>query len=144
MNSPHKINVLMKNRASYTPEEKLQIVRAVLSKKTTIQKVAKEKDIAPTLISLWKKQAEDSMLARFQPQPKGRRKSTPVAAPADSDTHCLKNDARKAKIKAAHLEASLKEMKARVAKLESKFNDIASDLGYKLVKVRTPRKANKA
>ena len=134
----------MKNRASHTPEEKLQIVRAVLSKKTTIQKVAKEKNIAPTLISLWKKQAEDSMLARFQPQPKGRRKSTPVAAPVDSDTRGLKNEARKAKIKAAHLEASLKEMKARVAKAESIVRELAAQLGYKLVKVRTPRKADKA
>lgn len=134
----------MKNRASYTPEEKLQIVRAVLSKKTTIQKVAKEKQIAPTLISLWKKQAEDAMMARFQPQPKGRRKITPAVAPADADTRSLKNEARKAKIKAAHLEASVKEMKARCAKLEDLLSGLTSTLGYKMVKARTSRKSRKA
>lgn len=134
----------MKNRASYTPEEKLQIVRAVLSKKTTIQKVAKEKQIAPTLISLWKKQAEDAMMARFQPQPKGRRKITPAVAPADADTRSLKNEARKAKIKAAHLEASVKEMKARCAKLEDLLSGLTSTLGYKMVKARTSRKIRKA
>ncbi|MDO5470768.1 MAG: transposase [Akkermansia sp.] len=134
----------MKNRASYTPEEKLQIVRAVLSKKTTIQKVAKEKQIAPTLISLWKKQAEDAMMARFQPQPKGRRKITPAVAPADADTRSLKNEARKAKIKAAHLEASVKEMKARCAKLEDLLSGLTATLGYKMVKARTSRKGRKA
>lgn len=134
----------MKNRASYTPEEKLQIVRAVLSKKTTIQKVAKEKQIAPTLISLWKKQAEDAMMARFQPQPKGRRKITPAVAPADADTRSLKNEARKDKIKAAHLEASVKEMKARCAKLEDLLSGLTATLGYKMVKARTSRKGRKA
>lgn len=135
----------MKDRTSYTPEEKLQIIQAVLSKKTTIQKVAKERGIAATLISLWKKQAEDAMLARFQPQPKGRRKTVTAAAPAAcADSRGLKNDVRKAKIKAAHLEASVKEMKARCAKLEELLAGLTGAMGYKMVKVRTPRKSRKA
>ncbi len=133
----------MKDRTSYTPEEKLQIIQAVLSKKTTIQKVSKEKGIAATLISLWKKQAEEAMLARFQPQPKGRRKSTPAASSA-AGTRSLKNDARKAKIKAAHLESSVKEMKARCAKLEEQIAAMAGAMGYKMVKVRATRKSRKA
>lgn len=131
----------MKDRTSYTPEEKLQIIQAVLSKKATIQKVSKEKGIAATLISLWKKQAEEAMLARFQPQPKGRRKSTPAASTAG--TRSLKNDARKAKIKAAHLESSVKEMKARCAKLEEQIAAMAGSMGYKMVKVRATRKSRK-
>lgn len=133
----------MKDRASYTPEDKLDIVLAVFSKKTTIQKVAKEKGIAPTLISLWKKQAEDAMMARFQPQPKGRRKSKPEEAPVTPESSSLKNDARKAKIKAAHLEASLKETKARCARLEEQVGALVTTLGCRMVKVRTPRKGSK-
>ncbi|MBR5895708.1 MAG: transposase [Akkermansia sp.] len=133
----------MKDRASYTPEDKLDIVLAVFSKKTTIQKVAKEKGIAPTLISLWKKQAEDAMMARFQPQPKGRRKSKPEGAPVTPESSSLKNDARKAKIKAAHLEASLKETKARCARLEEQVGALVTTLGCRMVKVRTPRKGSK-
>ncbi len=133
----------MKDRASYTPEDKLDIVLAVFSKKTTIQKVAKEKGIAPTLISLWKKQAEDAMMARFQPQPKGRRKSKPEEAPVTPESRSLKNDARKAKIKAAHLEASLKETKARCARLEEQVGALVTTLGCRMVKVRTPRKGSK-
>ena len=60
----------MKNRANYTTEEKLAIVREVLSRKRSIQRIGEEKGIAPTLISLWKKQAEDAMSERFQPRPK--------------------------------------------------------------------------
>ncbi len=129
----------MKDRASYTPEEKLEIIKAIFSKKTKIQDVAKKKGIAPTLISLWKKQAEDAMVARFQPQPKGRRKSAPTVVVGDNDKE-LKNDARKAKIKAAHLESSLRETKARCARLEEQLSALAGTLGYRLVKVRTPRK----
>ena len=121
----------------------MKIIKAVLSKKTSIQKIASEKNIAPTLISLWKKQAEDAIMARFQPQPKGRRKSTPTAQP-DSYSRAVKNDARKAKIKASHLEASLKESKARCAKLEEQISTIVATLGCKMVKVRTPRKKNKS
>ena len=132
----------MKERASYTPEEKLEIIKAIFSKKAKIQDVAKKKGIAPTLISLWKKQAEDAMVSRFQPQPKGRRKSTPTVVACDNDKE-LKNDARKAKIKAAHLEASLRETKARCARLEEQLSAMAASFGYRMVKVRTPRKGKK-
>lgn len=134
----------MKERASYTPEEKLEIIKAIFSKKVSIQTIAKEKGIAPTLISLWKKQAEEAMEARFQPQPKGRRKSAPAAAAPSEGDRTLKNDARKAKIKAAHLESSLREAKARCAKLEEQVATLAATFGCRLVKVRTPRKPRKA
>lgn len=134
----------MKNRTTYTPEDKLKIIRDVLSRKTSIQKVAKEKNIAPTLISLWKKQADDAMKSRFQPQPKGRRKAVAASAPVAADVRVLKNEARKAKIKAAHLEASLKEARSRAAKLEEQVATLAAALGYKLVKARRPRRSRKA
>ena len=134
----------MKERASYTPEEKLQIIKAIFAKKVSIQDIAREKGIAPTLISLWKKQAEDAMEARFQPQPKGRRKSVPaVAAPCEGE-RVLKNDARKAKIKAAHLEASLRETKARCAKLEEQVAALVATFGCRMVKLRNPRKGRDA
>ena len=63
-----------RTRTSYAPEEKAEIIMAVLTRKTTIQKVAKEKNVAPTLISLWKKQAEDAILERFTGTRPGRRK----------------------------------------------------------------------
>lgn len=131
----------MKTRASYSPEEKLQIIRSIFSRKTTIQKVSKEKGIAPTLISLWKKQAEDAMLARFQPQPKGRKKAAPApAAPVSVEVRSLKNEARKAKIKAAHLESSAREVKARFVALENSIAEAAATMGFRLVKARRPRK----
>lgn len=129
----------MKIRASYSPEEKLKIIRVVLSKKASIQKVAKEKGIAPTLISLWKKQAETAMMARFQPQPKGRKKVVPVVVTTPSDVRALRNEARKAKIRAAHLESSLKEARNRIAQMEGMLGTMAEKAGYKLVKARRPR-----
>lgn len=129
----------MRKRTTYSPEEKLKIIRDVFSRKATIQKIAKEKDIAPTLISLWKKQAEDAMTDRFRPQPKGRRKVNAPKAGALQETRILKNEARKAKIKAAHLETSLKEARSRAAKLEAQLSAIASTMGCKLVKVRSRR-----
>lgn len=134
----------MKNRASYTAEEKLAIVKKVLSHKHSIQDIASEKKIAATLISLWKKQAEDAMYARFQPQPKGRRKMVKPMEVVDADTKSIKNDARKAKIKAAHLDASLKAAKKRVAVLEQQLGELCATLGYKMIKARTPRKGSKA
>ncbi len=128
----------MKNRASYTTEEKLAIVREVLSRKCSIQHIAKEKNIAPTLISLWKKQAEDAMEARFRPQPKGRRKLEKNEVPVTPQLRAAKNDARKAKIKASHLDASLKEAKSRISELEQQISSLVAVLGYKLVKARRP------
>lgn len=119
----------------------MQIIRSIFSRKTTIQKVSKEKGIAPTLISLWKKQAEEAMLARFQPQPKGRKKAAQaVADPAPTGVRSLKNEARKAKIKAAHLEMSVKDAKARFSALEAPVAELAATMGFKLVKARRPRK----
>lgn len=135
---------IMKKRTTYSPKDKLQIIRAILSRKTSIQKLAKEKGIAPTLISLWKKQADQAMEARFQPQPKGRRKSAPAAAPVSENVRHLKNEARKAKIKASHLETSLKEAKARNAMLEEQVAAMVASLGFKLVKIRRPRRSRKA
>ena len=130
----------MKSRTSYTAEQKLAIVREVMSRKVSIQKVAARENIAATLISLWKKQAEDAMAERFQPKPKGRRK---VETPVDNSelVKKIKNETRKVKIKASHLESALKESKKRVATLEAKLGDVCAALGYKLVKVRRSRRA---
>ena len=133
----------MKDRASYSAEEKLAIVKMVLARKRSIQDIAKDKGIAATLISLWKKQAEDAMSARFRPQPKGRRKVEKPVEVVTVDTKSLKNDARKAKIRASHLEASLKETKARCARLEEQVGALVTTLGCRMVKVRTPRKGSK-
>lgn len=130
----------MKSRTSYTAEQKLAIVREVMSRKVSIQKVAVRENIAATLISLWKKQAEDAMAERFQPKPKGRRKAE---TPVDNGEQMkkIKNETRKVKIKAAHLEYSLKESKKRIATLEAKLSDVCAAMGYKLVKVRRSRRA---
>jgi transposase-like protein len=134
---------IMKNRANYTTEEKLAIVREVLSRKRSIQRIGEEKGIAPTLISLWKKQAEDAMSERFQPRPKGRRKIEKPEVETSPQLRSAKNEARKAKIKAAHLEASLKDAKARIAELEQQISSLVSTLGFKMVKKRKARKSAK-
>lgn len=140
---PSVNSLIMKTRASYTAEEKLKIIRAILTKKTSIQKVAKEKGIAPTLISLWKKQAENAMLARFQPQPKGRKKVVPAVVTTPADLRALRNETRKAKIKAAHLETSLKEARTRLAQVEDMLRAMVESSGYKLVKARRPRRSTR-
>lgn len=114
-----------------------------MSRKVSIQKVAAREQIAATLISLWKKQAEDAMVERFQPKPKGRRKAEMPAENAEQ-MQKIKNESRKIKIKASHLESSLKESKKRVAMLEAKLGDVCAVLGYKLVKVRRARKEKAA
>ena len=136
-------NFIMKSRTSYTAEQKLAIVREVMSRKVSIQKVAAREQIAATLISLWKKQAEDAMVERFQPKPKGRRKAEMPAENAEQ-MQKIKNESRKIKIKASHLESSLKESKKRVAMLEAKLGDVCAVLGYKLLKVRRARKEKAA
>ncbi len=131
-------------RTSYTAEEKMQIILSILTKKTSIQKVAKEKGIAPTLISLWKKQAVDAIEARFQPQPKGRRKSVPEVSPAaGQEVKASRNAARSAKIKASHLEKSLRETREKLARVEGHLQALAAEFGCKLVKERKPRKSRK-
>lgn len=128
----------------YTPAEKTQIIRSVLAKKTTIQKIAKEKNIAPTLVSLWKKQAEDAIAARFQPQPRGRRKAAVTKAAAKTDVRAAKAEARKAKTRAKRLETSLKAARERVAVLEEGMRKLAESIGCRMVRAHRPRRARKA
>lgn len=133
----------MKARATYTPEEKLTIVKAVFSRKRAIQSIANEKGIAPTLISLWKKQAEDAIAERFSSRSGGRRKVEGSSEAEVVLTKRLRNEARKAKIKASHLEASLKETKKRLSAIESQLAELLSVVGYKMTKVRSPRQNKK-
>lgn len=136
---------MAKPHNTYSPEEKKQIILDIMTRKTTIQKVAAQKGVAATLISLWKKQAEDAIAARFQPQPRGRRKSAaPKAAEPKADVRTLKAELRKARTKATRLETSLKKAKAQIATLETGVNALADAMGCKLRKVRTPRRAKKA
>lgn len=121
------------SHASYTPEEKKQIILDVLSRKTTIQKIAAKKNIAPTLISLWKKQAEDAVYARFQPQPRGRRKSVATAEvqPKASTTE-LRAELRKTRSKLTRTENALKAAQKRLAGLEGGVKSMAEVMGCKL------------
>lgn len=121
------------SHASYTPEEKKQIILDVLSRKTTIQKIAAKKNIAPTLISLWKKQAEDAVYARFQPQPRGRRKSVATAEvqPKASTTE-LRAELRKTRSKLTRTENALKAAQKRLADLEGGVKSMAEAMGCKL------------
>ncbi len=131
-------------RAHYTAEEKTQIILSIMSKKTSIQQVSKEKNIAPTLISLWKKLALEAIEARFQPQPKGRRKAVPAEAPSpEPQIKALRKETRSAKIRASHLEKSLRETRAKLAEMEGKLQDMAGSLGMKMVRERKARKARK-
>ncbi|MDO5451339.1 MAG: transposase [Akkermansia sp.] len=127
----------------YTPEEKKEIICSILSKKTSIQKIAKAKNIAPTLVSLWKKQAEDAIFARFQPQPRGRRKAVPTKAEEKADVRALKNEARKAKTRVKRLEASLKAARERVTVLEEGIHKMAEAMGCRMVKAHQPRRTKK-
>ncbi len=127
----------------------MEIVLSILSKKSNIQKISKQKGIAATLISLWKKQALDAMAARLQPQPKGRRKVVAeVATTASSaDLKAARNEARNAKIRAAHLEHSLREAREKLAGVEAQLQSLAAIMGCTVAKerkTRSPRKARKA
>lgn len=126
---------MAKTHNTYTAEEKTKIILDILSRKTSIQKVSKEKSIAPTLVSLWKKQAEDAIAARFQPQPRGRRKSTePKVAEPKAAVREMKAELRKARTKATRTETSLKNAKAQIAVLESGVNALAEAMGCTLRK----------
>ncbi len=142
------IAAMENSRTSYSTEEKMEMILSILSKKSSIQKIAKEKGIAATLISLWKKQALEAMEARFRPQPKGRPKSTPeVPAEANDAMKKARNEARSAKIKAAHLEISLRETREKLAAMEAQLQSLAAIVGCKVVKEvkpRGPRKPRKA
>ncbi len=132
---------MAKSHTTYTPEEKKSMILAVLTKKTTIQKLAAEKGIAATLISLWKKQAEDAISARFQPQPRGRRKS--VEKVEKGDVRKLKSELRKAKTRATRTETSLKAAKERIATLENGMTAMVAAMGCKLTRARRPRRSKK-
>ncbi len=133
------------SRTFYSPEEKTEMILSILSKKSNIQKIAREKGIAPTLISLWKKQALDAISARFQPQPKGRRKSVPEVAPStEAEVKSARNEARAAKIKASHLENSLTDSREKLSRVEEQLKGLAAAMGCELVKARKPRKPRKA
>lgn len=130
-----------RTRTAYTPEDKVEIILAVLGRKATIQKIAKEKNIAPTLVSLWKKQAEDAILERFAGTRPGRRKAEVTPEDVKGDLRTARIEARTAKTRATRLENSLKNAKARVAALEAGVRELAGAMGCKLTKtVRHRRK----
>ena len=130
---------MRKTRTNYTPEEKLQIILDVMTRKSSIQNLAKEKNIAPTLICLWKKQAEDAILERFKSRTRGRRPKAAEETGKTPEMRTLRNEARKARIKAAHLETSLKDCKAKLAATQDKLGELAGAMGYKVVR-NTKRK----
>lgn len=129
-----------RTRTPYSAEEKSEIILAVMNRKTTIQKIAKEKGIAPTLVSLWKKQAEDAIKDRFASTRPGRRKVETTADDIKGDLRTARIDARTAKTRATRLETSLKNAKARVAALEAAVRELAGVMGCKLVKEKQPRR----
>lgn len=129
-----------RTRTPYTAEEKTEIILAVMNRKTTIQKIAKEKNIAPTLVSLWKKQAEDAILERFASTRPGRRKTEVTPDDVKDELRKARIEARTAKTRATRLEAALKNAKSRVVALESSVRDLAAVMGCKLVKAVRPRR----
>lgn len=128
-----------KTRATYTAEEKTEIILAVMSRKTTIQKIAKEKNIAATLVSLWKKQAEDAIVARFAGSRPGRHKVEVTPEEMKEELRAARTAARTAKTRATRLETAAKAAKARVAELESGIRALAGSMGCKLVKAKKTR-----
>jgi transposase-like protein len=129
-----------KTRTSYTPEEKTEIILAVMNRKTTIQKIAKEKGIAPTLVSLWRKQAEDAIMERFAGTRPGRRKMEVAPDDMKEELRKARIEARTSKTRATRLETSLKVVKARAAALEAGIRGLAAEMGCKLVKATRPRR----
>lgn len=129
-----------KTRTTYTPEEKVEIILAVMNRKTTIQKIANEKGIAPTLVSLWKKQAEDAILERFVGTRPGRRKVEASPEEVKGELRTARIEARTAKTRATRLESALKAARTRIAVLESGVRGMAAEMGCKLVKATRPRR----
>lgn len=123
-----------RTRTPYTPQEKAEIVLAVLTRKTTIQKIAKERNIAATLVSLWKKQAEDAIHERFASSKPGRRKAEVSADDVKEELRAARVAARTSKTRATRLEAALKKAKTRAAELEAGTRELAAIMGCKLVK----------
>ncbi len=129
-----------RTRTPYSAEEKTEIILAVLTRKKTIQKIAEEKNIAPTLVSLWKKQAEDAIFERFAGTRPGRRKVELSADDVKEELRAARIEARTAKTRATRLDASLKAAKTRVAALENGVRDLAATMGCKVVKAVRPRR----
>ncbi len=133
----------MKTRATYTPEFKMEILRAIANPRISIQKIAKEKGVAATLISLWKRQADEAVMSRFQPQPKGRKKVKDSPEKVASALQGARREKRNARIKASHLENSLRDTQAKLSAMEAMLSTMVEQLGYRMVKIRTPRRNKK-
>lgn len=133
--------IMAKKHATYTAQEKADIVLRILQKGkgNTIQKVAADKNIVPTLISLWKKQAEEAILKRFENATPGRRKSTEPKVAVTADTKALRAELRKSKTRATKAENKLKDVSARLAALEQCVQTMGAAMGCKLVKKRNKR-----
>ena len=129
-----------KSRASYSAQEKTEIILAVLAKKTSIQKIAKEKKIAATLVSLWKKQAEDAIVDRFASSRPGRRKVEVSPEGMKEELRKARIAARTAKTRATRLESALAASKARAAALENGLRSMVAEMGCKMVKATRPRR----
>ena len=129
-----------RTRTTYAPEEKAEIIMAVLTRKTTIQKVAHQKNVAPTLVSLWKKQAEEAIMERFNSSRPGRRKVEVCADDTKEELRAARVAARTAKTRATRLEQSLKAARERVAELEAGVRSLAATMGCKMVNATRPRK----
>lgn len=129
-----------RTRTTYSAEEKTEMILAVMSRKTTIQKLSKEKNVAATLVSLWKKQAEEAILERFAGRRPGRRKVESSADEVKDELRLARIAARTAKTRATRLENALKNAKARAAALENGVKTLAAEMGCKMVKAVRPRR----
>lgn len=123
---------MRKPRTTYSADQKLSIVLSVLSRKCSIQKAAKEHNIAPTMISLWKKQAEEAMRERFQSRPKGRRPE----AGSQEKIRQWKEEVRNANSKAKALELSLREVQSLMEEIQSQLADVVGSMNCQLGKLR--------
>lgn len=123
---------MAKIHKTYTTEHKKDIILSVLARKTTIQKVAAQEGIAPTLVSLWKKQAEDAIEERFKPQPRGRRKAEDCPETAAEELQKLRKELRKAQNKIDRLETTLQRESQRMRE----FNALIESWGFRLVVTR--------
>lgn len=137
---------MAKKHAIYDAKEKAAIVLAVLTGEKSIQKIAKEKDIVPTLVSLWKKQAVDAINDRFTTVTRGRRKATTTKAEVKEDGRVMRGELRKARARATRAEHAMESMRERLSALENAVEAMTAALGCKMVKVRRARgrKASKA
>lgn len=137
---------MAKKHATYTAKDKTDIVLRILQKgrDNTIQKVAAEKNIVPTLISLWKKQAEDAILKRFENATPGRRKSADPKTSEKAEARIAKAELRRARTRATKAENKLKEVTVRLATLEQGVNAMSAAMGCKLVKKRAKRGSRKS